>query len=249
MISNYKRKKSHYLQKIELLTMEVSDRFAISPINNNCATTINDHLKRVVLYATFCCLTVFFFCNISFHTPDKMSGYLSKSLELSAASSTSQPSEKISSSSVADAGLQKKSTKKTDRFNNHIKIASEQYQVDPYLIKAIIMTESSYNPRAVSYRGAKGLMQLMPATAKELGVEDCFNPEHNINGGVKYFSKLLIRFRGNIDFALAAYNAGSTNVRRYRGVPPFKATKLYIKKVNEYYQLFKNEDSSRINRV
>ncbi len=249
MIYYQKRKHNHYLQTIEFFAMSVSDRFAISHINDNSAITRNDHVKKMILLITFCCLSGFLYFNISFHTPDKMDDYLSKTLQLHSAISETQPSEKNLSPPVSDASLQSRSNKKTDRFNTQIKTASKQYQVDPYLIKAIIMTESSYNPRAVSYRGAKGLMQLMPATAKELGVEDCFNPEHNINGGVKYFSKLLTRFRGNVDLALAAYNAGSTNVRRYRGVPPFKATRLYIKKVNEYYKLFKEEDAPRINRV
>ncbi len=139
--------------------------------------------------------------------------------------------------------------KKTDKYYLVIQKAADQYQIDPHLIKAIIMTESSYNPRAVSHRGAKGLMQLMPGTAKELGVEDCFNPALNIDGGVRYFKKLLDRFGGDVALALAAYNAGSTKVRKYKGVPPFKATKHYIKQVNKYYQDFKDETVARMSRV
>ena len=78
-------------------------------------------------------------------------------------------------------------------------------------------------------------MQLMPATANALGVEDLYNPTHNVNGGAKYIKLLLERFNGNLEFALAAYNAGSTKVRKYNGIPPFRATKIYIKKVFEYY--------------
>ncbi len=140
-------------------------------------------------------------------------------------------------------------TKKTDKFQTVIQYTAKRYQVDPNLIKAIIMTESSYNPKAVSHRGAKGLMQLMPGTAEELGVKDCFNPENNIEGGVKYFRKLLDRFDGDIKLALAAYNAGSRNVRQYRGVPPFKATHNYIKKVNMYFQLFKDQTAEETSRV
>ena len=115
-----------------------------------------------------------------------------------------------------------------------IRKAAKRYQVDPSLIRAIIMAESSYNPKAVSKKGAIGLMQLMPSTAEALGVEDGFNPEHNINAGVKYFKQLLNQFNGDVKLALAAYNAGSGRVREYNGIPPFKATQYYIKKVFEY---------------
>ncbi len=119
--------------------------------------------------------------------------------------------------------------------------AAKQHQVDPALIKAIIMVESGYNPDALSEKGAQGLMQLMPNTAKWLGVKDSFNPEYNINGGVKYFKYLLIQFDGNIELALAAYNAGSKRVRQYNGVPPFTATRYYIIKVFEYYEYYRGK--------
>jgi soluble lytic murein transglycosylase-like protein len=106
------------------------------------------------------------------------------------------------------------------------------------------MAESSYNPKAISKKGARGLMQLMPATAKALGVEDSFNPEHNIYGGVKYFKQLLDRFDGDTSMALAAYNAGSRKVRQYQGIPPFKATHYYIKRVVSYYDRYKAEMDS-----
>ncbi|MBW2634401.1 MAG: lytic transglycosylase domain-containing protein, partial [Deltaproteobacteria bacterium] len=108
--------------------------------------------------------------------------------------------------------------------------AAATHEVDPALIKAIIMAESRYNPRAVSKRGARGLMQLMPVTAKSLGVIDSFDPEDNINGGVMYFRRLLDRFDGDVTLALAAYNAGSRYVRKYGGVPPFRQTRTYIHK-------------------
>jgi soluble lytic murein transglycosylase-like protein len=132
--------------------------------------------------------------------------------------------------------------KKSERLYHPIILkAANRYQVDPAIVKAIIMAESSYNPKAVSKRGAKGLMQLMPKTAKEMGVEDIFNPEHNINGGVRYYKKLLKQFKGDIKLALAAYNAGMRTVREHNGVPPFKSTRYYIKKVFEYYQYYKNQ--------
>jgi soluble lytic murein transglycosylase-like protein len=116
-------------------------------------------------------------------------------------------------------------------FQRHIIKASETYQIEAALIKAIIMAESSFNPRAVSKRGAQGLMQLMPTTAKWLGVDDAFDPALNIDGGVRYLRRLIDRFKGDVELALAAYNAGSRYVRKYGGVPPFKATRTYVKKV------------------
>ena len=125
--------------------------------------------------------------------------------------------------------------------------AANRHKVDPAMVMAIIMVESSYNPKAISKKGAKGLMQLMPTTARSLGVKDIFNPEHNINAGVRYFKKLLNRFNGDVELALAAYNAGSRKVREHRGIPPFRATKYYIKKVIKYYRYYKTQmDNSRL---
>lgn len=123
-------------------------------------------------------------------------------------------------------------------FDQIIQKAAGRYEVDPSLVKAIIMAESSYNPKAVSRKGAKGLMQLMPRTAKALGVEDSFDPELNIDAGVRYFRQLLDQFDGNIKLAIAAYNAGSRKVREYNGIPPFKHTRYYVAKVMEYHQLY-----------
>lgn len=126
-------------------------------------------------------------------------------------------------------------------FHNFVLQAAQEYGVDVALIRAIIMAESNYNPRAVSNRGAQGLMQLMPSTARWLGVDDSFNPAANIDAGVRYFKRLLDRFKGDIKLALAAYNAGSRYVRKYNGVPPFKATRTYIKKVMDYHRHFSDE--------
>ena len=133
-----------------------------------------------------------------------------------------------------------------DRVKNYpfrpiILAAANQYKVNPTIIRAIIMAESGFNPKAISQKGAKGLMQLMPRTAKSLGVKDSFNPEQNIHAGVKYFSYLLEKFNGDPSLALAAYNAGSRKVIKYKGVPPFKATKQYIKKVFKYQKLYEKE--------
>lgn len=123
-----------------------------------------------------------------------------------------------------------------------IHAAADRYQVDAALVKAIIMAESSYNPTAISKRGAVGLMQIMPATAGDLGVEDLFNPVHNVNAGVRYFKRLLNQFNGDLRLALAAYNAGSRKVKKYQGIPPFKSTQCYIQKVFKYYQYYQGSE-------
>jgi soluble lytic murein transglycosylase-like protein len=119
--------------------------------------------------------------------------------------------------------------------------AAGRHNVDPALVKAIIRAESGYDPKAVSKKGAMGLMQLMPRTAEALGVEDedIFNPENNIDAGVKYLKQLLIQFHGNVRLAVAAYNAGTKKVKKYKGIPPYKATRHYVNKVLEYYQYYK----------
>lgn len=129
-------------------------------------------------------------------------------------------------------------------FQGIIVHVAKRYDVDPALVRAIIFAESSFNPKAKSNKGARGLMQLMPSTAKALGVEDIYDPVQNIDGGVRYFKSLLDRFDGNVQFALAAYNAGSRHVRNYEGVPPFKATRRYVKKVLKFSRQFKMETAS-----
>lgn len=114
--------------------------------------------------------------------------------------------------------------------------AAQTYQVDVNLLKAIAKQESNFRADATSKSGAQGIMQLMPATAQGLGVENAYDPYENIMGGAKLMRKLLDQYQGDITLALAAYNAGSGNVAKYGGVPPFEETRNYVVKVQEYYQ-------------
>jgi soluble lytic murein transglycosylase-like protein len=120
-------------------------------------------------------------------------------------------------------------------YDRIIHQASMRHSVDPALVRAVIKTESNWNPAAVSSKGAVGLMQLIPGTAKRLGVGDVRNPEHNVDAGVRYLRILLERYNGNLDLALAAYNAGEGAVDRARGVPAFRETRNYVQKVTEAY--------------
>jgi soluble lytic murein transglycosylase-like protein len=135
--------------------------------------------------------------------------------------------------------LDKKLGDNMSQYDALIMKASEKHKIDPALIKAIIKAESNFNHRAVSRKGAKGLMQLMPATASSLQVQDSFHPENNIEGGVRYLRYLLNYFNGNLPLALAAYNAGENAVIKYRGIPPYRETQVYVQRVLSYLNKFR----------
>jgi len=116
-----------------------------------------------------------------------------------------------------------------------IREVSARYNVDPALIRAVIATESNWNSKAISRKGALGLMQLDPGTARQLGVDNAFDPKQNLDGGVRYLHTLLERYNGDLDKALAAYNAGPGAVDRARGVPRYRETRDYVQKVTDSY--------------
>lgn len=137
-------------------------------------------------------------------------------------------SKALNGNTAGSNGLQ------TTSYEDIFQKASKAYGVPVNLLKAVAKAESGFNAKAVSSSGAQGVMQLMPKTATALGVSDPLNPEQNIMGGAKYLSQMLKNYNGDTTLALAAYNAGSGNVKKYGGVPPFKETKNYIAKVLNY---------------
>lgn len=123
----------------------------------------------------------------------------------------------------------------TGDFSSLINQAAQKYEVNPGLVKAVIEAESNFNPNAVSKAGAQGLMQLMPGTARGLGVTNALDPAQNIDGGVHFLSNLLKHYNGNVRLAVAAYNAGPGAVDKYGGVPPYQETQTYVTRVLGYF--------------
>lgn len=127
-------------------------------------------------------------------------------------------------------------------YDVYIRDSAQRHGVDPALLKAMMHTESSFNPNARSPVGAQGLMQLMPATARRFKVNNAWNPSENIEGSAKYLAWLMRRFNNKVEYAVAGYNAGEGNVDKYKGIPPFKETRNYVKSVmSRYNSLYKND--------
>lgn len=143
--------------------------------------------------------------------------------------------EALAASKQSSPSTIKSVTSPSKNYKDMIKQAAEKFELPERLISSIIQHESNFNSDAVSHAGAEGLMQLMPGTAKFLGVKNSFDPEQNITGGARYLRQMLNQFNGNIEHALAAYNAGPGNVRKHGGVPPFKETQNYVQKVLNTY--------------
>ena len=148
---------------------------------------------------------------------------------------SSNSSNDYGSSSASSSGSR-------NAYDSYINASAQRHGVDPGLMKAMMHTESAFNPNARSPVGAQGLMQLMPATARRFKVSNPWNPADNIEGSAKYVAWLMRRFNNNVEFAVAGYNAGEGNVDKYNGIPPFKETRNYVKSVmSRYHSLYKND--------
>jgi soluble lytic murein transglycosylase len=128
----------------------------------------------------------------------------------------------------------------SNQFDSIISDASKKYDLEASLIKAVIKAESDFDPNAISHKGARGLMQIMPMNYRLLNVENPFDPHQNINGGARYLREMMDRYNGKLNLSLAAYNAGPGAVDRYGGIPPYPETTEYIDRVMKYYQRYKN---------
>jgi soluble lytic murein transglycosylase-like protein len=138
----------------------------------------------------------------------------------------------MTKASSATSATQTKTLARTDsNYESLITSTASKYGVDANLVRAIVQAESNFNPKATSYVGAQGLMQLMPGTARSLGVSDPLDPQQNVDGGVRFLKGLLTRYNGNVEKAVAAYNAGPGAVDKYNGVPPYRETQTYVKRV------------------
>lgn len=131
---------------------------------------------------------------------------------------------------------------RTDAYAGEILQAASMHRLDPALLRAVIHAESAFDPRAISPKGAQGLMQLMPDTARRFGVRHPFRPADNISGGARYLGWLMKRFGGRLPLVLAAYNAGEGAVERHGGIPPYPETRAYVARVQDLYRQYRRAD-------
>lgn len=168
--------------------------------------------------------------------PSRRSAFLSAAPRQDFARATGQPASIYLSPQAPLTGKSHESLNlDRDGVEKLVREAAERHNVDPALVRAVIETESNWNPSAVSRKGAVGLMQLIPTTAQRFGVDDLYSPQQNVDAGVKYLRTLLERYNGNLDLALAAYNAGEGAVDRAHGVPSFRETRNYVQRVQSAY--------------
>jgi len=195
-------------------------------------------LRRSVIFL-FCLVGVFLFCShgvAAIYSCKDAGGVV----HFTNAPSASNCEPYVKKKKSLD-GIVKQSQKRLSShlYENHIQSASTRYRVDPNLIKAVIQVESDFDRLAVSPKGAQGLMQLMPETARELHVDNPFNARENIHGGTKYLRKLLTMFKGDLTLTLAAYNAGPTLVRKVNRTPRIPETVQYVNKVLYHYKKYR----------
>jgi soluble lytic murein transglycosylase-like protein len=154
---------------------------------------------------------------------------------MSAPASRKASSLKVGSQPVVPGAVSQERQMSPLEVEKAIDAAAQHHGVDPNLVRAVVKVESNYNPRAVSRKGAMGLMQLMPYTAKSLNVGNAFDPSQNVDAGVRHLKRLLENYNGNVELSLAAYNAGSGAVSRNGGIPPYRETRDYVKKITDLY--------------
>ena len=132
------------------------------------------------------------------------------------------------------------------RISPLIQNIAQMHEMDPYLVEAVVKAESDYDPMAVSRVGAQGLMQIMPMTGLDLGLQNPFDPTENLDAGIRHLKKLMAKYQNNLDLALAAYNAGEMSVQKYKGVPPYPETIDYIQKIKKYYWQFSTQSTTSL---